>query len=345
MSITVVSSIPKVATANPSEASSSASATSGSENAGGLDFMSLLLSLGQQFSAPTTPLSSDTKDAAESPETKASDNTTTDPNALFAALGIIPPDAKPHIKSGEASTGIASTRTETGTEALGLPAVPPGESGRSADTAAADGATPRAAPFDPAKFAGEPRAGEAGTTAAKQEHSTESLLAAAPPANAEALNKMQQATHDTTSTTIQTPVRSSGWNHDFGQKIVWLANNDKQSAQITLNPEQMGPIEVSLSVDKGNVSASFTSANAEVREAIETALPRLREMFASAGIELGQANVSAESFRQPTPERDNQGRSSQGAGGTGILAPATAVPAQTGGRAVMQGNGLVDTFA
>jgi len=156
---------------------------------------------------------------------------------------------------------------------------------------------------------------------------------------------MPQASHDTTSTAIQTPVRSSGWNNDFGQKIVWLASNDKQSAQITLNPEQMGPIEVSLSVDKGNVSASFTSANAEVREAIETALPRLREMFASAGIELGQANVSAESFRQPTPERDNQGRPSSGAGGTGILAPATAAPAQTGGRTVMQGNGLVDTFA
>lgn len=345
MSITVVSSLPKVATANPSEASSSASASAGNENAGQLDFMSLLLSLGQQFSAPTTALASDTKDASEALETKASDNTTTDPNALFAALGIIPPDTKPQIKSSEASAGIASTRTEAGAEAARLPAVPLSESGRSTDTVTLDEATPRATPFDPAKFAGKAVAGEAGTTATKQEHSTEGLVAMAPQANAEALSKMPQAVHETTSTTIQTPVRSSGWNHDFGQKIVWLASNEKQSAQITLNPEQMGPIEVSLSVDKGNVSASFTSANAEVREAIETALPRLREMFASAGIELGQTNVSAESFRQPTPERDNQGRPSPGTGGTGILAPTTAAPAHTGGRAVLQGNGLVDTFA
>ena len=98
--------------------------------------------------------------------------------------------------------------------------------------------------------------------------------------------------------TVQTHVRDQTWSSDFAQKVVWLVNNDKQSAQITLNPPQMGPIEIALNIDKGNATASFVSANADVRESIEMALPRLREMFAGIGLELGQANVSEESFRQ-----------------------------------------------
>lgn len=101
-----------------------------------------------------------------------------------------------------------------------------------------------------------------------------------------------------TSLAIETPVRHSAWANDFSQKIVWLASNDKQIAQITLNPPQMGPIEISLNMNKENASAFFVSPHAEIREAIETALPRLREMLAGVGIELGQANVSAESFKQ-----------------------------------------------
>ena len=71
-------------------------------------------------------------------------------------------------------------------------------------------------------------------------------------------------------------------------KIVWLTANDQKFAQLTLNPPQMGPIEISLNINKDTASAYFISPNAEVREAIETALPRLREMLAGVGIELGQ---------------------------------------------------------
>ena len=53
-----------------------------------------------------------------------------------------------------------------------------------------------------------------------------------------------------------------------------------------------------MNIDKGHATAAFVSANAEVRDALESALPRLREMFASAGIALGQTSVSAESFSQ-----------------------------------------------
>ncbi|MDR1276751.1 MAG: flagellar hook-length control protein FliK [Candidatus Accumulibacter sp.] len=140
---------------------------------------------------------------------------------------------------------------------------------------------------------------------------------------------------------VRTPVGNSAWADDFNQKIVWLAKNDAQSAQITLNPPQLGPIEVSLNLDKGNATAFFVSANSEVRESIETAIPRLREMLAGAGIELGQAHVGAESFRQPT--RENAPDLSRWMGDEAILAESPT--ARTRGVALRSGNGLVDTFA
>ena len=148
------------------------------------------------------------------------------------------------------------------------------------------------------------------------------------------------------SLAVHTPVRDQNWASDFSQKIVWLANNDKQSAQLTLNPPQMGPIEISLNVDKGNASVSFASANAEVRDAIETALPRLREMFASAGIELGQTNVGAQSFSQQQAGNGEKNQSSsRWMNDNAILATETTGALQTGAFAARQGNGMVDIFA
>ena len=144
---------------------------------------------------------------------------------------------------------------------------------------------------------------------------------------------------------LSTPVREQNWSVDFAQKIVWLATNDKQTAQLTLNPPHMGPIEISLNIDKGNASASFVSANAEVRDAIETALPRLREMFASAGIELGQANVSAESFRQQPGSGEGQRSSSRWVADNAILGADSAGSLSARAFSAQHGHGLVDIFA
>ena len=144
---------------------------------------------------------------------------------------------------------------------------------------------------------------------------------------------------------VHANIRDQSWSSEFSQKIVWLATADKQSAQLTLNPPQMGPIEISLSVDKGSASASFVSANQEVRDAIETALPRLREMFASAGIQLGQTNVSSESFRQQSENPAASRARSQAGGDNDILAGGSVESLTSRGFHGQAGNGLVDLFA
>ena len=141
---------------------------------------------------------------------------------------------------------------------------------------------------------------------------------------------------------VDTPIRDPAWSGDFSQKVVWLTTNDQKFAQLTLNPPQMGPIEISLNINKDTASAYFVSPNAEVREAIETALPRLREMLAGVGIELGQANVSAQSSHQQAGNQEARPGAPRWLTNAAILEDdlgrSQAIIAQ-------RGNGLVDTFA
>lgn len=141
---------------------------------------------------------------------------------------------------------------------------------------------------------------------------------------------------------VDTPLRDPAWSGDFSQKVVWLTANDQKFAQLTLNPPHMGPIEISMNINKDIASAYFISPNAEVREAIESALPRLREMLAGVGIELGQTNVGTQSSRQ---ESGNQ----EARAGTPRWITDAAILGKDSGRnqaiTAQRGNGLVDTFA
>lgn len=175
------------------------------------------------------------------------------------------------------------------------------------------------------------------------------VLPDAPPA-VHAAHQAHGSANTTSSVTqarVDTPVRDPAFGQEFSQKIVWLAGQDKQSAQLTLNPPQLGPVEVSLKISGDQATAVFSSPHAEVREAIEAALPRLREMMGSAGLELGQANVSSQSFQQQQQEQaaQNQAGASRGGSTGGILAEGGNEPAATTGTVIRQSNGLVDTFA
>ena len=108
---------------------------------------------------------------------------------------------------------------------------------------------------------------------------------------------------------INTPLTQATWGDDFSQQITWMANQRNQSAELHLNPPQLGPLDVVLKMNGDQATAMFTSPHAAVRDAIEQALPRLREMLADSGIMLGNAMVSDQSAQK---NQDNSSRKSQG---------------------------------
>jgi flagellar hook-length control protein FliK len=105
----------------------------------------------------------------------------------------------------------------------------------------------------------------------------------------------------------------------------------------------MGPLQIVLNISNDQATASFFSAQPEVRQALEAAFPKLREMMNEAGIQLGQATVSADTPRQnDTPDRQPQ-RIAMPFSDTDNAPLAGLQTMQAPAR--QSGRGLVDTFA
>ena len=102
---------------------------------------------------------------------------------------------------------------------------------------------------------------------------------------------------------IDLPVGQPKWEGEFAQKVVWLTSRQHQVAEIRLNPAHLGPVEVMLSITQDQATAQFVSPHPAVREAIEAALPKLREMMAESGIQLGNVMVGADSFQQESRQQ------------------------------------------
>lgn len=102
---------------------------------------------------------------------------------------------------------------------------------------------------------------------------------------------------------VDLPMGQPKWGNEFAQKIIWLTSQQNQVAEIHLNPAHLGPVEVMLSITQDQATAQFLSPHSAVREAIEEALPRLREMMAENGIQLGNVMVGAESFQQDNKQQ------------------------------------------
>lgn len=148
---------------------------------------------------------------------------------------------------------------------------------------------------------------------------------------------------DPAGTRLAPTVGTTAWGQALGERIVWMAAGAQQTASLTLNPPNLGPLQIVLNVTNDQATASFFSAQPEVRQALEAAFPRLREMMNESGIQLGQATVSADTPRQnDTPDRQAQRMALPFVGAD------DAVPAglQTLHAPVRQsGRGLIDTFA
>jgi flagellar hook-length control protein FliK len=210
-------------------------------------------------------------------------------------------------------------------------------------------ANPATLAANPAAVRAAPVEGMAQTQAATAGASIENLQAdTAPAVTITAASQNAAVSTESGMTKLQQQigprVGNPGWDQALGQKVVYLATSGQQSATLTLNPPDLGPLQVVLQISNDQANASFTAAQPEVRQALEAALPRLREMMSEAGISLGNATVSANlaNQQQSTPgEQSRQNQTSQFRD-NGSTKESTVPLGVT--RQIHSGNGLVDTF-
>lgn len=316
-----------------------------------IDFAALLaagLTLQQQqLPAPMLPAQAPAEDRGVATE-ELLDPTgaNTDPTQLLATASALPTVAavlEPGIPTGRPA--------ERDDGALGngvaVPVGPAAHERAKSATVAADAASFAAAagdesnPVSGARFQAEltARAQIAELTDTRRaEASAEAAVHALNVASGEQRPAIQQPT---AVLEVAAPLSSAGFADAVSQQVVWMVDKDAQVAELRINPPELGPVEVRLTVNGDQASAQFVATHQDVRTALEASIARLRESFAEAGIQLGQASVSAESFRDQSSGQPD----ARGSHRPGYAAAATTNEAHTASVAAPVRRGLVDTFA
>jgi len=96
---------------------------------------------------------------------------------------------------------------------------------------------------------------------------------------------------------VDVPVQDERWQKAFSQRVVWSVGNN-QSAQLRVHPAELGRIDIQVNVENDKASVVFNAQHSSVKDAIELAVPRLREMLAEQGVDLVDVNVSQEDVNQ-----------------------------------------------
>lgn len=87
-----------------------------------------------------------------------------------------------------------------------------------------------------------------------------------------------------------------------GTRLTWMAEQKIGHAHIKITPNDLGTVEVRLRLDGDRVHADFSSAQPEVRQALENSLPKLRDMLGQHGFQLAQADVGHHQNSHSSPE-------------------------------------------
>ena len=165
-----------------------------------------------------------------------------------------------------------------------------------------------------------------------------------------------QAMH--TQTTAQTQTQSKSVNVDPGvmqainiiksdaakmlqERVSALLNINNKEAEIRLDPPEMGSMQIRIRSDAEQAQINFVVQNQQAKEALEQSMPRLREMLAQQGIELGESSI-----QQGNPEQQQE-QSGQGqlAGNQQAEEQQPEVTAQSAETSRQQSSSSIDYYA
>jgi flagellar hook-length control protein FliK len=148
--------------------------------------------------------------------------------------------------------------------------------------------------------------------------------------------------------TVTAPIGSNAWAGEFSQKIVWISNQKNHSAELHLNPPNLGPLNVVMKMSNNQLTIQFASQHSAVRDAVENALPKLRETLVDNNIMLGNATVSDQAPR----DRGDDAYSNQGSGSSAqrgnsynTTESSEILPITAQNLPASRHNGMLDTFA
>ncbi len=94
---------------------------------------------------------------------------------------------------------------------------------------------------------------------------------------------------------LSAPLPASAGGHAFaqelGQQIAWFVGRDVKQARIRLHPEELGALDLKISMNHGRVDVVFHAQHPGAVIALQQSLPQLDQMLAQHGLSLGNTEV------------------------------------------------------
>lgn len=138
---------------------------------------------------------------------------------------------------------------------------------------------------------------------------------------------------------IATPVNEPGFGEEVANALTHGVTRGHDRIELRLHPGELGPVDVRIDYKAGEATLVIMAPQPSTRDALEQALPQLRDQLAFQGIALAEATV-----RDGTPDRQPPFDAPRAVSDQGELTP-PAAPAPAGVLPRAAGRGLVDTFA
>jgi flagellar hook-length control protein FliK len=123
-------------------------------------------------------------------------------------------------------------------------------------------------------------AGSEGTTVSASEPSTNKILSISS-------EHPRDTPKPAVNVLIQSYVGTEQWGREVRQKVVWMFGIGQQSATLTLNPPNLGPLHVSIKMQNNIAHTTFSTNDPSVRQALTDGLEQLGEMLSKRGLVLG----------------------------------------------------------
>lgn len=136
------------------------------------------------------------------------------------------------------------------------------------------------------------------------------------------------------SVPVSAPAGSHAFAQELGQQLTWFVGQDVKQARIRLHPEELGSLDLKISMNHGRVDVVFHAQHPGAVTAVQQSLPQLDQMLAQHGLSLGNTEVGQHD-RGDQPGTGGQGDNVSDIDevhGTGVAMPVSQL-------------GLLDAFA
>ncbi|WP_076585516.1 flagellar hook-length control protein FliK [Vibrio ostreicida] len=79
------------------------------------------------------------------------------------------------------------------------------------------------------------------------------------------------------------------------ERVQMMMSKNLKNIDIRLDPPELGRLQIRMSMTGEGATVHFTVANQQARDVLEQSMPRLREMLAQQGLQLGESSVQQQS--------------------------------------------------